>query len=263
MTAEQQLERSVLEGKERDELHAIAQALSVKTNTRTKKADMIDGILKATGVSVDDAAARGAGASGNGDGSNRPTANGRRPARSSRATAGGDDGSPHRSVESDDSEVRPAGRRSARRPTTVQSFGPADDAEQAAGPVDLDEDLPDPSESTTGPAGRATQATSPVARQRSAASRPVTEVARAPGGNSQGNQGNRNNQNNQATRATGTTGTRTTGTTRATATTRAAETTTWGTAGAIADAGAVTVRAAEVRAIFRVPAGRSSSTRAS
>jgi len=54
MTAEQQLERSVLEGKERDELQAIAQALSVKTNTRTKKADMIDGILKATGVSVDD-----------------------------------------------------------------------------------------------------------------------------------------------------------------------------------------------------------------
>ena len=45
MTAEQQLERSVLESKERDELHAIAQALSVKTNTRTKKADIIDGIL--------------------------------------------------------------------------------------------------------------------------------------------------------------------------------------------------------------------------
>ena len=54
MTAEQQLERSVLEGKEREELHAIAQALSVKTNTRTKKADMIDGILKAAGVSADD-----------------------------------------------------------------------------------------------------------------------------------------------------------------------------------------------------------------
>ena len=53
MTAEQQLERSVLESKERDELHAIAQALSVKTNTRTKKADIIDGILKATGVAVD------------------------------------------------------------------------------------------------------------------------------------------------------------------------------------------------------------------
>src|ERR1700690_3273337 len=64
MTAEQQLERSVFEGKERDELHAIAQALSVKTNTRTKKADMIDGILKATGVSVDDGSS--AGATGNG-----------------------------------------------------------------------------------------------------------------------------------------------------------------------------------------------------
>jgi hypothetical protein len=37
MTAEQQLERSVLEGKERDELSAIAQAMSLKTTTRTKK----------------------------------------------------------------------------------------------------------------------------------------------------------------------------------------------------------------------------------
>ena len=50
MTAEQQLERSVLEGKERDELHAIAQAMSLKTTTRTKKADIIDQILEATGV---------------------------------------------------------------------------------------------------------------------------------------------------------------------------------------------------------------------
>ncbi len=50
MTAEQQLERSVLEGKERDELQAIAQAMSLKTTTRTKKADIIDRILEATGV---------------------------------------------------------------------------------------------------------------------------------------------------------------------------------------------------------------------
>ena len=70
MTAEQQLERSVLEGKERDELHAIAQALSVKTTTRTKKADMIDGILKATGVAVDDGGAgNGAAPSGTSNGS--------------------------------------------------------------------------------------------------------------------------------------------------------------------------------------------------
>ncbi len=51
MTAEQQLERSVLESKEREELHAIAQAMDIKTTTRSKKADLIDQILSATGVS--------------------------------------------------------------------------------------------------------------------------------------------------------------------------------------------------------------------
>ncbi|HXQ19419.1 MAG TPA: transcription termination factor Rho [Acidimicrobiales bacterium] len=50
MTAEQQLERSVLESKERDELQAIAQAMSLKTTTRSKKADIIDQILEAAGV---------------------------------------------------------------------------------------------------------------------------------------------------------------------------------------------------------------------
>jgi len=68
MTAEQQLERSVLEGKERDELSAIAQAMSLKTTTRTKKADIIDQILDATGVT------------GNGNGhSNGESANGDAP----------------------------------------------------------------------------------------------------------------------------------------------------------------------------------------
>jgi len=68
MTAEQQLERSVLEGKERDELSAIAQAMSLKTTTRTKKADIIDQILDATGVT------------GNGNGhSNGDSANGDAP----------------------------------------------------------------------------------------------------------------------------------------------------------------------------------------
>src|SRR2546423_15355454 len=57
MSGEQQLERSVLEGKERDELHAIAEALSLKPGSRTKKADLIDQILRATGVEVPDAAA--------------------------------------------------------------------------------------------------------------------------------------------------------------------------------------------------------------
>src|SRR5665647_2394358 len=86
MTVEQQLERSVLEGKERDELHAIAQALSVKTTTRTKKADMIDGILKATGVTVGAAVTPSAGAT-NGDGSS-----------SGRSTNGSTNGSSDRST---------------------------------------------------------------------------------------------------------------------------------------------------------------------
>ena len=66
MTAEQQLERSVLESKERDELHAIAQAMSLKTTTRTKKADIIDRILEATGVTAGPAPEAPATGGGNG-----------------------------------------------------------------------------------------------------------------------------------------------------------------------------------------------------
>jgi transcription termination factor Rho len=50
MAAEQQLERSVLERKEREELRAIAQAMSLETSSRSKKADIIDQILHAAGV---------------------------------------------------------------------------------------------------------------------------------------------------------------------------------------------------------------------
>ena len=88
MTAEQQLERSVLEGKERDELSAIAQAMSLKTTSRTKKADIIDQILHATGVTS------GPGAASNGDAENGES-NGSKPARRSRtaaAAAGADQG---------------------------------------------------------------------------------------------------------------------------------------------------------------------------
>ena len=153
MTAEQQLERSVLEGKERDELHAIAQALSVKTNTRTKKADMIDGILKATGVSVDDQPSAGAGSASNGGDADGASSNGRRTARSGRGSGGEasdgagtspQDGAADDGTSTEGSEERPAGRRPARRQATVQSFGPADDADQVGGSVDLDEDFPEP-----------------------------------------------------------------------------------------------------------------------
>jgi transcription termination factor Rho len=84
MTAEQQLERSVLEGKERDELSAIAQAMSLKTTTRTKKADIIDRILDATGVTSNGAATNGE--SANGDGAHGDS-NGTKPARRPRAAA--------------------------------------------------------------------------------------------------------------------------------------------------------------------------------
>ena len=74
MTAEQQLERSVLEGKERDELNAIAQAMSLKTTTRTKKADIIDQILDATGVTSGSNGAGTPAAGGNGARRSRGTA---------------------------------------------------------------------------------------------------------------------------------------------------------------------------------------------
>src|SRR6516165_3992784 len=69
MTAEQQLERSVREGKERDEVNAIAQAMSLKTTSRTKKADIIEQILDATGVTSgsNGASANGGDAGGSGD----------------------------------------------------------------------------------------------------------------------------------------------------------------------------------------------------
>ena len=50
MTGEQQLERSVLEGKEREELHAIAEALGLKPSSRAAKATLVGQILRATGV---------------------------------------------------------------------------------------------------------------------------------------------------------------------------------------------------------------------
>jgi transcription termination factor Rho len=50
--AGEQLERSILEGKERDELQAIAAAMSLKPAPRTKKSDIIDLILDATGIAA-------------------------------------------------------------------------------------------------------------------------------------------------------------------------------------------------------------------
>ncbi|MGI8793562.1 MAG: Rho termination factor N-terminal domain-containing protein, partial [Acidimicrobiales bacterium] len=54
MSADQALERSVLERKASDELHTIAQAIGVKAASRTKKADLISQILVAAGVEAAD-----------------------------------------------------------------------------------------------------------------------------------------------------------------------------------------------------------------
>jgi transcription termination factor Rho len=51
--SETQLERSVLEAKERDELFAIADALGAKPTARAKKADLVTQILRATGIDPD------------------------------------------------------------------------------------------------------------------------------------------------------------------------------------------------------------------
>ena len=53
--SETQLERSVLEAKDRDELLAIADALGAKAPARAKKADLINQILRATGIEGEEA----------------------------------------------------------------------------------------------------------------------------------------------------------------------------------------------------------------
>jgi len=78
MTSGIQIERSLLESKERDELQTIAKAMDLKTSARASKATLIGAILDASGVGGDDeaptTARRGAGSprvqagSSNGDG---------------------------------------------------------------------------------------------------------------------------------------------------------------------------------------------------
>ncbi len=217
MTADQQLERSVLEGKEREELHAIAQALSVKTNTRTKKADMIDGILKATGVSVDGSAANGDASTANGDAStangDASTANGSaassngdatgRSSQSGRRRGTANRGASASSASRAGSSDQAASSDSGRQPV-AHSFGPSDDADQLAGPVDLEDELIDLGAGDSG--DEQGQAISQQAGEASTGHDDVhTSAGGQPGGDGgrQGNQpgaggqGNNRNQNNR------------------------------------------------------------------
>ena len=192
MTAEQQLERSVLESKERDELHAIAQALSVKTNTRTKKADIIDGILKATGVAVGGGTADSANGGGNG-----ATTNGDAPGGSGGGASG----------------ARPDGPSTSRRKPVVRSFGPADDVERSDGPSVLDGDFGDVKAAADADDGSGqgegggqsgAQQTGAGAQKDGGGSQQSGDGGRQsnqPRGNGQGNnQGNRNSRNSQDAR---------------------------------------------------------------
>ena len=68
MSPEQQIERSVLAGKDRDELHTIAGAIGVKAATRMRKADLIDAILAA----ANGGRRAGGAAAGDGNANRRP-----------------------------------------------------------------------------------------------------------------------------------------------------------------------------------------------
>src|SRR5690349_17223063 len=114
--SETQLERSVLEAKERDELFAIADALGAKPAARAKKADLVTQILRATGIeaSPGDAVA---------DGAEKPKRTRARKATAATVTATADATSAAGSASPATAEETAAPGRSA---------GPADSATQAA-----------------------------------------------------------------------------------------------------------------------------------
>ena len=179
MTAEQQLERSVLESKERDELHAIAQALSVKTTTRTKKADIIDGILKATGVAVDEA----------------PNGAGGRTPRAARSRGDADRADVPATTNGDHADPG-ASDGAARKAPAVLSFGPADDAAgtDVASELDYDfDDIPGAGR-TSGSGDSGGSSDAGIATDEGGRGQQGGTQGRQP---NQGGQGNRNNQGTQ------------------------------------------------------------------
>jgi transcription termination factor Rho len=185
MTAEQQLERSVLEGKEREELNAIAQAMSLKTTTRTKKADIISQILDATGVTTNGDAASGNGDS-NGTNGTKPT---RRPRVSASATA-------EASAEATGEEVEAEASAS---PEPLAETAPEEAGPVATGPAIFVEppELADGSENN-GPAQNGQGASSGQQQTRNRPGSGQGQNNRNNQNQNNQNQNNRNNQNNQS-----------------------------------------------------------------
>jgi transcription termination factor Rho len=155
MEAEQQLERSVLDGKDREQLHAIAGAMGVRAATRMKKADLIDAILDA--------------ADGNG-GEATSTSAKPRTVRSTNGGADGDDPIAALAAEEDalatvtDNDDQSLPPRPRGRAATRTDGDGGDKSNPDAPPRDgADGDGPDPA-SAEGGTATATSTTAPAAR---------------------------------------------------------------------------------------------------
>ncbi len=189
-------ERSMLEAKELDQLQAIAKTLSVKANSRTKKADLVSRILEATGVS------EGAGAKSQSAPKPQP------------APQPSPEAAPAAPAQAESTPPRGEGaprpeRTQPRRRKTVASFtfDPMDPG--PGGSVGLDDDLPEPGERTKAPAvfpePTETEAEAPTPRpqrdndrgEQRRGDRPQRQDRGQNGDRNQGGQGNRNQDRNQ------------------------------------------------------------------
>ncbi|MGC9961873.1 MAG: transcription termination factor Rho [Acidimicrobiales bacterium] len=113
----EQLERSILERKEREELKAIATAMSLEPVARLKKADLVDQILRAAGVEMDAA----------GNGSNGGTAQPSASSPESPSVAPSGEDSPEATTNGKTTKPR------ATRARTTKTKTPASDAASAEG----------------------------------------------------------------------------------------------------------------------------------
>ena len=191
-------ERSMLEAKELDQLQAIAKTLSVKANSRTKKADLVTRILEATGVS--EGASPKPEAAPKAEAAPQPA---QKPAeRENRAPEGSAEQAPPREGGA------PRGERTQpRRRKTVASFtfDPMDPG--PGGSVGLDDDLPEPGELTKAPAvfpePSETESSAPRPprdndrQDQRRGDRPQRQDRGQNGDRNQGGQGNRNQDRNQ------------------------------------------------------------------
>jgi transcription termination factor Rho len=158
----EQLERSILERKERDELHAIAEAMSLKPGARSKKADIIDQILQATGIDVGSAAGNG-----NGNGRAHTTETAERPTRARRSN--GTAPEPAEAAAEAPAEEPPAKARRTRKSTKV---------DDAAEPQTLD-GIAAPAPAPRGRASKAARTVVAAGNPAENAAEPQSEDARS------------------------------------------------------------------------------------